>query len=274
MRQTSNLALSHGRWILPFLLICDRMHVSGDVFHRKRGSAMIERSNSRMRAAAGAIDAGLRRYMMSVYNHMAIGLGITGLVAFTVSQSHDMMQVLMFSPMRWVVLLAPIAIPFFLGARLGSIKASTAQLLFWIYAGLMGLSLSFLFVIFTGESMARVFFITASMFGSMSLYGYLTQRDLSGMGSFLMMGLFGLIIASLINMFMHSSAMHFVISCLGVLIFTGLTAYDVQNIKSLYYSGDNAEDQEKKAIFGALQLYLDFVNLFIHLMYLLGDRRR
>lgn len=232
---------------------------------------MIERSNSRAQTL-GTVDAGLRSYMMSVYNHMAIGLGLTGLVAYSVSQSQEIMRVLI--SMQWIVLLAPIAIPFFLSARLSTMRAATAQLLFWVYAGLMGLSLSFLFLVFTGESMARVFFITASLFGSMSLYGYVTQRDLSAMGSFLFMGLFGIIIASVVNMFMHSSAMQFMISCAGVLVFTGLTAYDVQAIRSLYHAGDHAEDQEKKAIFGALQLYLDFVNLFIHLLYLLGDRRR
>lgn len=232
---------------------------------------MIERSNSRAQAL-GAIDAGLRRYMMSVYNHMFVGLGLTGLVAYSVAQSQEIMQVLI--SMRWFVLLAPIAIPLFLGARLASIKASTAQLLFWVYAGLMGLSLSFLFLIYTGESMARVFFITASLFGGMSMYGYVTQRDLSAMGSFLFMGLFGLILASIVNIFMQSSAMQFMISCVGVLVFTGLTAYDVQAIKFLYHAGDHAEDQEKKAIFGALKLYLDFVNLFIMLLQLFGDRRR
>lgn len=235
---------------------------------------MIERSNTQARSALGAIDAGLRRYMVSVYNHMGVGLAITGLVAYLTSQSHDIMNVLMYSPMRWVVLLAPIAIPFVLGARLSSMRASTAQLLFWTYAGLIGLSMSFLFLVFTGESLARVFFISASMFGGMSLYGYTTQKDLSGIGSFLVMGLIGIIIASVVNIFMQSSAMQFVISCAGVLVFTGLTAYDVQKIKSLYHARDHAEDQEKKAIFGALQLYLDFINLFIHLLYLLGDRRR
>lgn len=235
---------------------------------------MIERSNMQARAALGAMDMGLRRYMMAVYNHMGVGLAITGLVAYVTSQSQDIMNVLMYSPMRWVVLFAPVAIPFIISAKLATMRASTAQLLFWVYAGLIGLSMSFLFYIFTGESLARVFFITASMFGGMSLYGYTTQRDLSGMGSFLMMGLIGIIVASIANMFMHSSALQFMVSCIGVLVFTGLTAYDVQAIKSLYFAGDHAEDQEKKAIFGALKLYLDFINLFVQLMYLLGDRRR
>lgn len=235
---------------------------------------MIERSNMQARTALGAVDAGLRRYMMAVYNHMGVGLAITGLVAYFTSQSQEIMQVLIYSPIRWVILLAPIAIPFIISAKLATMRASTAQLLFWVYAGLIGLSMSFLFMIYTGESLARVFFITASMFGGMSLYGYTTQRDLSGMGSFLMMGLIGLILASVINIFLHSSILQFMVSCIGVLVFTGLTAYDVQTIKSLYQARDHAEDQEKKAIFGALQLYLDFINLFIHLLYFLGDRRR
>lgn len=235
---------------------------------------MIEHSNFQARSSAGIIDAGLRRYMTAVYNHMGVGLAITGFVAYLTSQSTDIMNLLIHSPMRWVVLLAPIAIPFILSSRLSSMRASTAQLLFWIYAGLIGLSMSFFFLVFTGESLARVFFITASMFGAMSLYGYTTQRDLSGFGSFLMMGLLGLIIASVVNMFMQSSVIHFMVSAAGVLVFTGLTAYDVQAIKTFYHSGDAAEDQEKKAIFGALRLYLDFINLFIHLMHFLGDRRR
>lgn len=235
---------------------------------------MIERSNMHARTALGAIDVGLRRYMMAVYNHMGVGLAITGLVSYFTSQSQEIMEVLIYSPMRWVVLLAPVAIPFVLSSKLATMRASTAQLLFWIYAGLIGLSLSFLFVVYTGESLARVFFITASMFAGMSLYGYTTHRDLSGMGSFLMMGLFGLIVASITNIFLQSSVLQFMVSCVGVLVFTGLTAYDVQTIKSLYYAGDHAEDQEKKAIFGALHLYLDFINLFVYLLHFLGDRRR
>ena len=235
---------------------------------------MNERFNTKVQAKTGAIDAGLRSYMVSVYNNMAMGLGLTGIVAFLAAQSQEIMQAIIFSPLKWVVMFAPLAIPFFLSARLDRIKASTAQLLFWVYAGLVGLSLSILFVVFTGESIARVFFITASMFGGMSLYGYTTNRDLSGFGSFLMMGLIGLIVASLVNLFFQSSALHFAISCIGVLVFTGLTAYDVQMIKAIYYARDDRETQDKKAIIGALRLYLDFINLFIHLLHLLGERRR
>ena len=152
-------------------------------------------------------------------------------------------------------------------------QASTAQALFWVFSGLMGLSLASFFIVYTGTSIARVFFISASVFAAMSLYGYTTKRDLSGFGSFLIMGLIGIVIASLVNLFLQSSAMHFVISVIGVLVFTGLTAYDTQKIKSIYLESDGAEVSQKKAIMGALNLYLDFINLFIMLLHLFGERR-
>ncbi len=218
------------------------------------------------------IDLGLRSYMLRVYNYMSVGLALTGAVAFAASTNDALMQAIFGSPLSFVVMLAPIGMVLFLSARMNSMKASTAQTMFWVYAAMMGLSLSYIFLVYTGASITRVFFITAGTFASMSLYGYTTKRDLSGFRSFLMMGLFGIIIASVVNMFMQSSAMHFVISVVGVLVFVGLTAYDTQQIKAIYRQADSGEVQEKKAIMGALRLYLDFVNLFIMLLSLFGNR--
>ena len=217
-----------------------------------------------------SLNEGLRSYMLGIYNYMALGLALTGIIAFMTSENPAMMQAIFGSPLRWVVLLAPVGVALFLSFRINSLKASTAQLLFWIYAALMGVSLSFIFLVYTNASIARTFFITAGMFGSMSLWGYSTKSDLTGMGSFLMMGLFGIIIASVVNFFIQSSSISFVISLLGVVIFTGLTAYDTQIIKDSYYEEGNTE---KKSIMGALMLYLDFINLFMHLLRFLGDRR-
>jgi len=226
----------------------------------------------RAQAHAAGIDMGLRAYMLRVYNYMTLGLALTGGVAFAASTSQGLMQAIYGTPLSWVVMLAPIGFVIFLSARLHAIKPATAQLLFWIYAGLMGLSLSYIFLAYTGASISRVFFITAATFAGMSLYGYTTKRDLSGFGSFLMMGLIGIIIASVVNIFLASSALHFVISVVGVLLFTGLTAYDTQAIKSIYREADSGATQEKKAIMGALRLYLDFINLFIMLLSLFGNR--
>jgi uncharacterized protein len=225
-------------------------------------------------ARAAEIDVGLREYMLKVYNYMASGLALTGIIAYSVAQSETAMQII-FGPglLRWVVMLAPLGFVFFLSARIQKVKASTAQALFWVFAGLMGLSLSFIFIAYTGVSVTRVFFITAGTFAAMSLYGYTTKRDLTGMGSFLIMGVFGIIIAMVVNMFLQSAAMHFVISVLGVLIFVGLTAYDTQKIKNVYLESDSAEVMAKKTIMGALTLYLDFINLFMFLLQLFGDRR-
>ncbi len=226
----------------------------------------------RAQAQAAEIDVGLRQYMLRVYNYMTLGLALTGAVAFAASTSMEVMQLIHGTPLKWVVMLAPLGFVFFFSARLHAIKPATAQLLFWAFAGLMGLSLSYIFLAYTGASIARVFFITAATFAGMSLYGYTTKRDLSGFGSFLFMGLIGIIIASLVNIFLASSALHFVISVVGVLVFVGLTAYDTQAIKSVFSETDSGAAQEKKAIMGALRLYLDFINLFIMLLSLFGNR--
>jgi len=218
-----------------------------------------------------AYDAGLRAYMIKIYNYMALGLGLTGGVAFVTATTPAILQVVL--PMMWLFMLAPIGFVFFLSFRINKISFATAQTLFWLYAALNGIAFSVFFLAYTGDSIARVFFITAGTFAAMSLYGYTTQRDLSGMGSYLFMGLIGIVIASLVNIFLGSSVMQFWISVIGVVIFTGLTAYDTQAIKEGYVQGLDEETTGKKAIFGALQLYLDFINLFIMLLRLLGDRR-
>ena len=229
---------------------------------------------TRAEAEAAEIDVGLREYMLKVYNYMASGLALTGIVAYGVSTSEAAMQVIFGGGMLfWVIALAPLGLVFYLSARINSMQASTAQTLFWAYAGLMGLSLSFIFIVYTGTSVARVFFITAGTFAGMSLYGYTTKRDLTGWGSFLFMGLIGVIIASVVNMFLQSTVMHFVISVIGVLVFVGLTAYDTQAIKNMYSESDSDEVYSKKAVMGALRLYLDFINLFILLLQLFGSRR-
>ena len=223
-------------------------------------------------AAAAGIDVGLRSYMLRVYNYMCIGLALTGAVAFAASTSGELMNAIHGTALRWVVMLAPLGFVFFLSARIHSMKAATAQTLFWVYAGLMGLSLSYIFLAFTGESIVRVFFITSAAFAGLSLYGYTTKKDLSGMGTFLVMGLIGILIASVVNIFLASTGLHFVISILGVLIFAGLTAYDTQRIKAIYAEGDHSETHEKKAIMGALTLYLDFINMFIFMLQFFGNR--
>ena len=218
------------------------------------------------------IDVGLRAYMLKVYNYMCTGLALTGVVAFAASTSTGLMQAIYGTPLQWVIMLAPLGMVFFLAAKVNSMKASTAQTVFWIYAGLMGLSLSYIFLVYTGASITRVFFVTAGAFAGLSLYGYSTKRDLSAMGSFLIMGLIGIILASIVNIFLGSPGLEFVISVLGVLIFAGLTAYDTQKIKSMYYEADGNEVSDKKAIMGALSLYLDFINMFIFLLHLFGNR--
>jgi FtsH-binding integral membrane protein len=229
----------------------------------------------------GEIDQGLRSYMLKVYNLMAIGLAITGLAAFfafTFAFSDGQLTTfgaaIYTSPLKWVVIFAPLALVFFLSFRINSMSVSAAQTTFAVYAALVGLSLSSIFLIYTGQSVVQTFFVTAASFGALSLYGYTTRRDLSAMGSFLMMGLFGLIIASIVNIFLASSAMQFAISVIGVLIFAGLTAYDTQRIKEMYYAADDATMAGRKAIMGALQLYLDFINLFMFLLQFLGNNRQ
>ncbi|WP_112964452.1 Bax inhibitor-1/YccA family protein [Agrobacterium sp. fls2-241-TYG-188a] len=229
------------------------------------------------RAQSGAmIDEGLRTYMLKVYNLMALALVITGVASFgtyTLAVSNPAFaQLLYTSPLRWVIMFAPLALVFFLSFRIEKMSVPAAQATFWAYAALMGVSLSSIFIVFTGESIVQTFFVTAASFGALSLYGYTTKKDLSGLGSFLIMGLFGLIIASIVNIFLQSSAMGFAISAIGVLIFAGLTAYDTQKIKEMYFDGDDVAVAGRKAIMGALTLYLDFINLFTFLLQFLGNR--
>ena len=221
---------------------------------------------------SGAIDLGLRRYMLRVYNFMAGGLGLTGLVAYAAAAS-GFFQTIAGTPLIWVVMLAPLALVLLLSFRIERMSAGAAQTAFWGYAALMGLSLSGIFLVFTGASIARVFFIAAATFAAMSLYGYTTRRDLSRLGSFLFMGLIGIVLASLVNLFIGSSALQFAVSVIGVVVFTGLTAWDTQRIKELYLESDPGEVSTKKAVMGALALYLDFINLFVMLLQLLGARR-
>jgi len=176
------------------------------------------------------------------------------------------------TPLRWVVILSPLAFIFFIGARANTISAATARNLFIAFAAVMGLSMSSLLLVFTGVSVARVFFITAAAFGGLSLYGYMTQRDLSAFGSFLVMGVWGLVIAGLVNLFLQSTGLQFALSIIAVLVFAGLTAWDTQNIKDMYYSSDSYEVAQKKSVFGALSLYLDFINMFQSLLFLFGQR--
>jgi len=234
------------------------------------------------RAETATYDEGLRAYFLSVYNYMASAVALTGIFAYLASHYAPLLNALYvvngnhiaLSGLGWLVAFAPLAFVFGLSMGINRMSLGTAQLVYWAYAAIMGLSLSSLFLLYTGQSIARVFFITAIMFGSMSIWGYSTKRDLTGMGHFMMMGLYGIIVASLINIFVHSSGLQFAVSILGVVIFTGLTAYDTQKIKAFYYqtSGD-AVVTGKSAIMGALTLYLDFINLFIMMMRFLGDRR-
>ncbi len=238
-----------------------------------------------------AIDEGLRAYMLKVYNLMALGLVITGVAALgmvMLATTNDpaaavatlpngkmltSLGVAVYgSPLRWVVMLAPLAVVFFLSFRVHTMSVSAAQTTFWLYAALVGVSLSSVFLVFTSQSVVQTFFVTAAAFGALSLYGYTTKRDLSAMGSFLIMGVFGLIIAMVVNIFLQSSAMQFAISAIGVLIFSGLTAYDTQKIKEMYFEGDDVLVSGRKAIMGALTLYLDFINLFTFLLQFLGNR--
>ncbi len=245
------------------------------------------------RVDTAAVDAGLRSYMLKIYNYMSIGLAITGLAALGVymaavtnDPSGAVAQfgkayltqfgyAMFVSPLKWVFILAPLAMVFVISFGINRLKPATAQLLFWAFSALMGLSLSSVFLVYTHTSIVQVFFITAASFGALSLFGYTTKRDMSGMGSFLLMGLFGIIIASLVNFFIGSSALQFVVSVVGVLVFAGLTAYDTQRLKNDYiygYASQGGEIAERAAITGALSLYLNFINLFTLLLQLLGQR--
>jgi FtsH-binding integral membrane protein len=228
---------------------------------------------------AAAIDEGLRSYMLKVYNYMGIGLVVTGLVAWFSNQaavSNGELtawgQLIYASPLMWVIALAPLAFVLVLSFGINKLSGATAQLLFWVFAAIMGCRLSSIFMVYTDASIAKVFFISAATFGAMSLYGYTTKRDLTGVGNFLIMGLIGLIIASIVNIFMQSSMLEFAISAIGVLIFVGLTAYDTQRIKEATTRATAPRCWQKTAMMGALSLYLDFINLFLMLLRLFGNR--
>ncbi len=229
-------------------------------------------SQSQTQAGAAQYDEGLRKYMLGVYNYMTVAMGITGLVAYLTAQSPMLLQTIYGTPLQWVVMLAPLGFVLFLSVRVHKMSASAAQVTFWLFSAVMGLSLAYIFIAYTGASVARMFFITAAAFAGLSLVGYTTKKDLSGMGTFLMMGLIGLVIAMVVNIFLASPAMYFVISVVGVLIFAGLTAYDTQQIKNMYYAADSGEVATKKSIMGALRLYLDFLNMFLFLLQLFGNR--
>lgn len=220
-----------------------------------------------------SVDAGLRAFMQRVFTMMGLGLSLTGLVAYATAHSPELAYAVLATPLKWIVLIATLAIPLTLGATIHRLSSSTASMLFWTYAGLMGLALSGIFLVYTGASIARIFFISASLFGSMALYGYTTERDLTAWGSFLFMGLWGVVLASLVNMFMGSSPLQMALSVMSVIIFTGLTAYDVQSIRTFYNRNMSADDLSRGATLGALRLYLDAINIFLSLLRLFGDRR-
>lgn len=218
-----------------------------------------------------AVDAGLRAYMMRIYNHMAAGVGLTAVVAWLTYQltGPELLQ----NPLMWVFILAPLALVFFISARINTLSVTTARLLFFVYAALVGVSLSILFHIYTSASITRVFFIAAATFGALSIFGYTTRRDLSGIGTFLFMGLIGIIIASLVNLFLRSTGLDWLISIVGVGVFAGLTAYDTQRIKAMYDGRDDETSVGRKSVIAALSLYLNFINLFMMMLRLAGSRR-
>jgi FtsH-binding integral membrane protein len=218
-----------------------------------------------------AIDAGLRAHMLRVYNYMAAGVGLTGLVAMLTYQftGPELLQ----SPLMWVLMLAPLALVFYISSRINTLSVEAARRLFFIYAASVGLSLSTIFHIYTGASITRVFFISAASFGALSIWGYTTRRDLSGFGTFLFMGFIGIVIASLVNIFLRSSGLDWMISIIGVGVFAGLTAYDTQRIKGMYDVDDDTTAAGRKAVMGALSLYLNFINLFMLMLRLAGNRR-
>ena len=218
------------------------------------------------------IDAGLRAHMQKVYGYMAGGLGITGAISYFVGNNEVLLQAIYGTPLAWVVMFAPLVFAFIFGMRIHAMSSASAQILFWVFAGVMGLSLSYIFAVYTDASIVKTFFISAGTFLAMSLYGYTTKRDLSGMGSFLIMGVFGLILASIVNLFLGSSALEFAISVIGVLLFTGLAAYDTQKVKEFYWEADGHEVATKKSILGAFVLYMDFINLFLFMLRFLGNR--
>jgi uncharacterized protein len=249
-----------------------------DLYNRSERKPMIPDMNTRFAASSRTIDAaqydeGLRRHMLRVYNYMGGGLAITGLLALLVSSSAAMMDAIFGTPLKWLVMLAPLAFIMVLNFRLHAMSASSVQALFWTFCAVMGVSMASIFIVYTGTSIARVFFITGAMFAGVSLWGYTTKRDLTGMGGFLMMGLIGLMIASIVNIFLGSAGLQFAVSVIGVIVFTGMAAWNTQQIKETYDEGMGVEDNQKLAVMGALGLYLDFINLFQMLLSLLGNRR-
>jgi FtsH-binding integral membrane protein len=217
-------------------------------------------------------DEGLRNFMLSVYNNMTISLVISGAVALFVSMSPALMSVIWATHLKWVVIFLPLAMSLGFTFLVDKISSSTARLFLFVFAAAMGLSLSSVFIIFKMGSIVQVFFITAATFGAASLYGYTTKRDMTNIGSFLIMGVIGIVIASIVNIFLQSSMFGFIISCLAVLIFTGLTAYDTQELKNVYDSQYD-EEMEKSGVIGALGLYMNFINIFIHLLQIIGDKK-
>jgi FtsH-binding integral membrane protein len=240
-------------------------------FDSSRNDSSWSRPGYRHGVSAG-VDVGLRRYMLRVYNFTSAGLGLTGLVACAFVASGFYPQIAG-TPLIWLVMLAPIGFVLLLSFRIDHMSVGAAQAAFWGYAALMGLSLAGVFLLYTGVSVARAFFIAAATFAATSLYGYTTRRDLSQFGSFLLMGLIGVVLASLVNIFLASSALQFAISVMGVLVFTGLTAWDTQRIKEIYVESDPGDVLTKNSLMGALALYLGFINLFVLLLQLTGQRR-
>jgi FtsH-binding integral membrane protein len=232
------------------------------------------------RSRGAEIDQGLRAYMLGIYNHMTVGLAITALVALganmlAVTPDRHLTafgEAIYRGPLHFVVMLAPLGFVIYFSARIGQMTAASARSVFYFFAAAMGLSLSTILLVYTGQSIARSFFVTAAAFGGLSLYGYTTRKDLSGLASFLVMGLIGVIVAGLVNMFVQSTGMQFALSCLTVLIFSGFTAYDTQMLKESYYAGGDYETATKGSIFGALQLYLDFINIFLAVLNITGSR--
>jgi len=223
-------------------------------------------------ASQAEFDEGLRRHMLQVYNYMMLGLALTGIVAYVVGTSPALYVPIFGSPLTWVVMLAPLAFVLLFSFKMQTMSAASAQTMFWAFCAVMGLSLASVFLVFTGTSIARTFFITATMFGATSLYGYTTKRDLTQFSSFMIMGLIGVVIASVVNIFLGSTALQFAISVIGIAVFVGLTAWDTQTIKEQYAENFDAESQQKLAVFGALSLYLNFVNIFQLLLNFTGER--
>ncbi|MER9297341.1 Bax inhibitor-1/YccA family protein [Mesorhizobium sp. M0621] len=224
-------------------------------------------------AQTGAIfDEGLRQHMLRVYNYMGVGLVVTGLVAFMISSTPALYVPIFSSPLKWVVMLAPLAFVLLFSFKMQTMSAASAQAMFWAFCAVMGLSLASVFLVFTGTSIARTFFIAATMFGATSLYGYTTRRDLTQFSSFLIMGLIGVVIASIVNIFLGSTALQFAISVIGIAVFIGLTAWDTQTIKEQYAENFDGESRQKLAVFGAFSLYLNFINIFQLLLNFTGER--